>query len=74
MRIGGTVQPLEVNGRPGAVFRDREGRIVNILSLDVLGGRVHTIRAVINPDKLAHLGPVADAFEVVRETIAARRA
>ncbi|XVV07387.1 RNA polymerase sigma-70 factor [Actinosynnema sp. CA-248983] len=73
-RIGGTVRPHEVNGQPGAVFHDREGRIVNTLTLDVLDGRVQTIRAVINPDKLAHLGPVADAWAVVRDTVAARRA
>jgi RNA polymerase sigma-70 factor (ECF subfamily) len=72
-RIGGTVEPREVNGQPGALFRDRDGRVVNTMALDVLGGRVQTIRAVVNPDKLAHLGPVADAWTVVRETNRARR-
>ena len=37
------------------------------MALDVLGGRIQTIRAVINPDKLGHLGPVADAWAVDRE-------
>ncbi len=71
-RIGGLVEPREVNGRPGAVFRDREGRVVNTWTLDILGGRVQTIRTVLNPDKLRHLGPVADAWAVVRETTRAR--
>lgn len=73
-RIGGTMRLHEVNGQPGAIFLDRAGGIVNTMVLDVSGGRVQTVRAVLNPDKLAHLGPVADAFAVVRETIRARRA
>ncbi|GAA2311281.1 RNA polymerase sigma-70 factor [Nonomuraea roseoviolacea subsp. roseoviolacea] len=73
LRIGGTVEPHEMNGQPGAIFRDRDGKVVNALALDVLDGRVQTIRAVINPDKLRHLGPVADAWAVVREANQARR-
>ncbi|MBN6040389.1 sigma factor-like helix-turn-helix DNA-binding protein [Amycolatopsis sp. 195334CR] len=72
-RIGGVVEPQEVNGQPGAVFRDRDGRVVNTLALDILDGRIQTIRAVINPDKLQHLGAVADAWAVVRATNQARR-
>jgi RNA polymerase sigma-70 factor, ECF subfamily len=34
---------------------------------------VQAIRAVINPDKLGHLGPVADAWAVSREVNEARR-
>jgi RNA polymerase sigma-70 factor (ECF subfamily) len=71
--IGGLVEPHEVNGQPGAIFRDRDGRIVNTLTLDISDGQIQTIRAVINPDKLRHLGPVADAWAVVRETNRARR-
>ncbi|NUW30265.1 RNA polymerase sigma-70 factor [Nonomuraea sp. SMC257] len=73
LRIGGAVEPHEMNGQPGAIFRDRDGRVVNTLLLDVLDGQVQTIRAVINPDKLRHLGPVADAWAVVREANQARR-
>jgi RNA polymerase sigma-70 factor, ECF subfamily len=39
----------------------------------VLGGRIQTIRAVVNPDKLGHLGPVADAWAIHREVKQARR-
>ncbi|MGR6915937.1 RNA polymerase sigma-70 factor [[Actinomadura] parvosata] len=73
VRIGGVVEPHEMNGQPGAIFRDRDGKVINILVLDILDGQVQTIRAVINPDKLGHLGPVADAWAVVRETNRARR-
>jgi RNA polymerase sigma-70 factor, ECF subfamily len=62
------VEPHEVNGQPGAVFRDASGRVINVLTLDVLDGRIQVIRSVINPDKLRHLGPVADAWALMRET------
>jgi RNA polymerase sigma-70 factor (ECF subfamily) len=62
------VEPHEVNGQPGAVFRDPSGRVINVLALDVLGGRIQVIRSVINPDKLRHIGPVADAWALMRET------
>ena len=73
VRIGGVVEPHEVNGQPGAIFRDRDGKVLNTWTLDILDGRIHTIRAVINPDKLGHVGPVADAWAVVREANLARR-
>jgi RNA polymerase sigma-70 factor (ECF subfamily) len=73
VRIGGVVEPHEVNGQPGAIFRDRDGKVVSTLALDILDGRIQTIRSVINPDKLGHVGPVADAWAVIREVNQARR-
>ncbi|KUL38890.1 RNA polymerase subunit sigma-24 [Streptomyces sp. NRRL F-4489] len=72
-RIAMTCEPREINGQPGAVFRDRDGNVHNIMALDVLDGRIQTIRTVINPDKLGHMGPVADAWAVDREVRQARR-
>ena len=67
------MEPHEVNGQPGAILRDRDGKVIGTMTLDVLDGRIQTIRAVLNPDKLRHLGPVADAWAVVREANQARR-
>ena len=72
-RIGVDVEPHEVNGQPGAIFRDRDGKVLNTWTLDVLDGRIQTIRSVLNPDKLGHLGPVADAWAVLREAGSARQ-
>lgn len=72
-RIGGLVEPRQVNGQPGAVFRDRDGKVLNIWSLDIADGRIQSIRTVSNPDKLGHVGPVADAWAVLREAQRARR-
>lgn len=73
VRIDVVVEPHQVNGQPGAIFRDRDGKVLNTWTLDVLDGRIQTIRAVINPDKLGHVGPVADAWAVIREANQARR-
>jgi len=73
VRIGVALEPHEMNGQPGAIFRDRDNKVINTLTLDVLDGRIQTIRAVLNPDKLGHLGPVADAWAISREVNQARR-
>jgi RNA polymerase sigma-70 factor (ECF subfamily) len=73
VKIDATLEPRELNGQPGAIFRDRNDKVVGTVTLDVLGGRVQTIRAVVNPDKLGHMGPVADAWALAREVKQARR-
>jgi len=73
VRIDVTLEPHQVNGQPGAIFRDRDNRVLTTWTLDVLDGQVQTIRSVVNPDKLGHLGPVADAWAVSREANRARR-
>ncbi|MFD1938257.1 hypothetical protein ACFSKW_42945 [Nonomuraea mangrovi] len=73
VRIGVVVEPHEVNGQPGAIFRDRDAQVFNAWALDILDGRIQTIRSVINPDKLGHVGPVANLWAIVREAGQARR-
>ncbi|MEV0616497.1 RNA polymerase sigma-70 factor [Nonomuraea sp. NPDC050404] len=72
-RIGVVVDRHEINGQPGAIFRDRDGKVLNTFALDILDGRIQTIRSVTNPDKLGHVGPVADAWALAREASQARR-
>ena len=63
-RIGGvSLQAAEVNGQPGALLLDPEGRLVTVLSVDVADGQVQAIRSIVNPDKLRHLGPTANLGE-----------
>jgi RNA polymerase sigma-70 factor (ECF subfamily) len=47
---------VDVNGQPGAVVHDGDGSTVAVVSLDIASEKVQAIRAVVNPDKLAHLG------------------
>jgi RNA polymerase sigma-70 factor, ECF subfamily len=73
VQLGGVVEQHDVNGQPGAILRDRDGKVINTWALDILEGQIQTIRAVINPDKLGHVGPVADAWAILGETNQARR-
>ncbi|TDU91415.1 RNA polymerase sigma-70 factor (ECF subfamily) [Kribbella voronezhensis] len=66
-RIDASVEVCELNGQPGAILRDRDGKVVSTFVLDILDGRIQTIRSVLNPDKLGHLGPVGDAWAITRE-------
>jgi RNA polymerase sigma-70 factor (ECF subfamily) len=57
---GVSLRPVEVNGGPGALFLDGQQRLIGVLALDIAGGRIAGINSIVNPDKLRHLGPVAD--------------
>lgn len=54
------MRPAWINGHPGAILYDDRQRVVSVFELDLAGTVVQTIRAVVNPDELAHLGPVSD--------------
>ena len=56
----------QVNGQPGALVRDPTGKLISVFALDISDGTVRAIRSVINPDKLRHLGPVADVYALLR--------
>jgi RNA polymerase sigma-70 factor (TIGR02957 family) len=66
-RIGFTSRREEVNGQPGALFFARDGRLISVMVLDVADGEIQGVSAIVNPDKLRHLGPVADLRALLRE-------
>jgi RNA polymerase sigma-70 factor, ECF subfamily len=59
------LRPAEVNGQPGALFLDPDGRLISVLVLDIADGQVQTVRSVISRDKLRHLGPLADISDLL---------
>ncbi len=59
-----------VNGQPGAVMYDAEGRVVSVVELDVADGVVQAIHSVVNPDKLGHIGPVSDVARLPEKELA----
>ena len=63
---GVRLRPAQINGQPGALFFDPGDRILFVVSLDIAEDQVQTIRAVSNPEKLGHLGPVADPQYLLR--------
>jgi RNA polymerase sigma-70 factor (ECF subfamily) len=65
-RVGATLRRVEVNGAPGAEYLDPEGRVIGVMSIEIGGGRIQAVRSVVNPDKLGHLGPLADVNALLR--------
>jgi RNA polymerase sigma factor (sigma-70 family) len=63
---GVSMQPVEVNGAPGALLLDAQQRVIGVCALDFAGGRITSISGIVNPDKLTHLGPVADLGALLR--------
>jgi RNA polymerase sigma-70 factor (ECF subfamily) len=61
----GELREVEINGAPGALLLDGEQRLVGVWSLDIAGGEIRGISSVVNPEKLAHLGPVVDWSSLV---------
>jgi RNA polymerase sigma-70 factor (ECF subfamily) len=59
-------RPAEVNGGPGALYLDARQRLIAVMALDIAGGQITSINAIVNPDKLTHLGPVGDFTSLVR--------
>ena len=53
-------EPTEVNGQPGALARDGDGRVISVLALDIAAGQISAVHSVVNPDKLRHLGTLTD--------------
>lgn len=65
---GVTLRPVEVNGGPGALLLDGQQQLIGVCALDIVDGRITSINVVVNPDKLAHLGPVGDLIALVRSS------
>jgi RNA polymerase sigma-70 factor (TIGR02957 family) len=63
---GASLRPVEINGGPGALYLDAQQRLIAVVALDIAGGQITGINGIVNPDKLAHLGPVGDFTSLVR--------
>jgi RNA polymerase sigma-70 factor (TIGR02957 family) len=57
---GAVLRQVEVNGQPGALLLDGTGKLLGVLALDIAGGQVQAVSAIVNPDKLRHIGPIGD--------------
>ena len=68
---GASMREVEVNGMPGALLLDPAGRLVGVWELEIGGGEIRGVNSVVNPDKLAHLGPLADMRALLRASAAA---
>ncbi|HSZ06716.1 MAG TPA: RNA polymerase sigma-70 factor [Solirubrobacteraceae bacterium] len=63
---GSSLLPVEVNGGPGAFVLDPQQHLISVWALDIADGEITSVSSIVNPDKLAHLGPVADFRSLLR--------
>jgi RNA polymerase sigma-70 factor (TIGR02957 family) len=63
---GVSLRPVEVNGGPGALLVDPQQRLIGVMALEIAGGQITSINSIFNPDKLVHLGPIADVESLMR--------
>jgi RNA polymerase sigma-70 factor (TIGR02957 family) len=63
---GVTWRPVEINGGPGALYLDAQQRLIGVIALDITNDHITSINSIVNPDKLAHLGPTADLDSMLR--------
>ena len=69
LKFSGTVlRRVEVNGQPGAVLLDGDGKLLGVMALDIAGQQVRSVVAIVNPDKLQHLGAVGDLGALLRRS------
>ena len=59
-------RPIEVNATPGALILEGEQRLVGVFVLDIADGQITNVSSIVNPNKLTHLGPVADFTSLLR--------
>lgn len=50
VRIGITLEQHRVNGRPGLIFRDRNGKVLNAMALSFLDGQIQTIHLAVHTE------------------------
>jgi RNA polymerase sigma-70 factor, ECF subfamily len=53
------MRTVAINGQPGALYLDAEGRPLAAVTVDIADGLVQTVRAISNPEKLRHLSSTA---------------
>jgi len=64
LELGASLTPAWVNGQPGVLARDSDGGLIAVIAFEVLDGQVQAIRAVANPDKLRHIGPISRTWHL----------
>jgi hypothetical protein len=47
-------------------YLDARQRLTVIVALEVADGQITSIKSIVNPEKLAHLGPTADLGSLLR--------
>lgn len=59
------LRAAEVNGGAGVMALDGQQQLISVWSLEIGGGEIRSVSSIVNPDKLAHLGALADIASVL---------
>jgi RNA polymerase sigma-70 factor (TIGR02957 family) len=70
---GMSLRLAEVNGGPGALYLDAQHRLIGVVALEMAGDQITSINAIVNPDKLTHLGPLGDLTSLLRSARGTRQ-
>ena len=62
---GVQMRAVEANGNPGVLLFDGQSRLMGVSVLAFDGDHIQSINSIVNPDKLAHLGPTANLGSVL---------
>jgi RNA polymerase sigma-70 factor (TIGR02957 family) len=72
-RVAGlAIRRVDVNGQPGALLLDGEDRVISVMALDIAEGQVQGVSSIVNPDKLRHVGAVADMKALLKGPVSER--
>jgi RNA polymerase sigma-70 factor (TIGR02957 family) len=66
---GVSMRAVEVNAGPGALLLDGQDRVIGVWALDIADREILGVRSIVNPDKLAHLGPTGDFNSLLRSQL-----
>jgi RNA polymerase sigma-70 factor, ECF subfamily len=50
-----TSEIVEVNGEPGVILRNSDGKVTNVVTFEISDGRIQQMFAIRNPDKLSRI-------------------
>jgi RNA polymerase sigma-70 factor, ECF subfamily len=59
---------VEISLGAGALFLNAQQQLIAVMALDIVEGQITSINSIVNPDKLADIGPVADLNSLLRST------
>jgi RNA polymerase sigma-70 factor (ECF subfamily) len=62
LQLGAELTSAWVNGQPGLLARDPDGGLIAVVAFEMLDGQIQAIRAVANPEKLRHIGPISHTW------------
>jgi hypothetical protein len=52
-QVGGRIELTQIDGQPGSLNLDADGRLISVFLSEIADGRIQAIRSIIDPERLA---------------------